>query len=157
MKTYLFILLGISLVVGAVFFLGGGASNQTDPSLYSHLDAVVYKTPSCGCCHVFAQYLKGQGASVETKDLNDLSDIKSQYGIPRELESCHTSVVNEYVVEGHIPVEVIAKLVAEKPDIKGIALPGMPSGSPGMPGPKIGKWTIFALYHDGTTGEYMQY
>jgi len=157
MKKYLpFLLIGTIVVVGG-FIILGNSENKTPNSTYANLSALVYKTPTCGCCHVFSQYLKSEGVSVEVKDLGDLSEIKKEYGVPRELESCHTSIINGYVVEGHIPLEVIDKLVIEKPNIKGIALPGMPAGSPGMPGPKVGEWTIFALNNDGTTSVYMKY
>jgi hypothetical protein len=146
----------ILLIIGGVFISQKGASVNKN-SAYSSLSALVYKTPTCGCCTVYSQYLKSEGVTTETKDLDDLTQIKEQYGIPQELLSCHTSVFGDYVVEGHIPLEVVDKLLTEKPDIKGIALPGMPSGSPGMPGPKVGEWTIYALHHDGTTSVYMKY
>lgn len=114
----------------------------------------VYKTSTCGCCGVFVQYLEREGATVQVENVTDLSQIKKQYGIPPEMNSCHTSVVGGYVVEGHIPRTVIEKLLAEKPDIAGIALPGMPSGSPGMPGPKSEPWTIYALQKDGSVTEF---
>ena len=87
------------------------------------------------------------------------SDFPNQFVLnltPTNLESCHTTIVEGYVIEGHIPVEVINKLLKEKPDIKGIAMPGMPSGSPGMPGQKRGEWIIHAMHHDGSTTEYMR-
>lgn len=106
--------------------------------------AIVYKTPTCGCCRLFADYLERFGVSVDRRDVPDLADIKKQYGVPKDLESCHTTVIDGYTIEGHIPAEAIAKLLNEKPNIKGIALPGMPSGSPGMPGPKE-PFIIYAL------------
>ena len=81
--------------------------------------------------------------------------IKERYGVPRNLESCHTEIIGGYFVEGHMPIEAIEKLLSERPDIRGIALPGMPSGSPGMPGPKTEPWTIYAVNKDGSVGEFM--
>jgi len=147
----------VVLVVAGAVFLQSASFGDPEVKEGLGLQAIVYKTPTCGCCHVFSQYLESEGVSVEVKDLANLSPTKKQYGIPQELESCHTTVIGDYVIEGHIPLEVINKLVTEKPDIKGIALPGMPSGSPGMPGPKIGQWTIYALNNDGRVTEYMQY
>lgn len=120
-------------------------------------EIVVYKTKTCGCCHVYTRYLDKEKANVKVVDVDDLSVIKNQYDVPSNLESCHTSLVGGYVVEGHIPLEVIEKLLAEKPSIKGIALPGMPSGSPGMPGPKTEKWAIYAIGNDGQVSEFMNY
>ncbi len=120
-------------------------------------EMTVYKTKTCGCCHVYVEYLEREDVKVKAIDVEDLTAIKDQYGVPTNLQSCHTSIVGGYVVEGHIPLEVIEKLLAEKPAIKGIALPGMPSGSPGMPGPKTEKWTIYAIGNDGAVTEFMSY
>ncbi len=123
----------------------------------NQLSAMMYKTPTCGCCKVYGQYLERENVKLTVVDMDDISPIKEQHGIPRNLESCHTTMIEGYVVEGHIPLAVIEKLLAEKPDIRGIALPGMPSGSPGMPGPKTEDWTIYALGKDGTITEFMKY
>jgi len=116
----------------------------------------VYKTPECGCCTVYASYLSRSGVEMESQNISsaELAQMKEENGIPRNLSSCHTSFVAGYVVEGHIPLSVIEKLLAEKPDIKGIALPGMPSGTPGMPGPKTEEWIIYSIAKDGTIGEF---
>ncbi|HEY0980247.1 MAG TPA: DUF411 domain-containing protein [Candidatus Paceibacterota bacterium] len=120
-------------------------------------EMTVYKTKTCGCCHVYVEYLEREDVNIKTVDVADLTAIKDRHGIPSNLQSCHTSIVGGYVVEGHIPLEVIEKLLRDKPAIKGIALPGMPSGSPGMPGPKTEKWTIYAIGNDGVVTEYMSY
>lgn len=114
--------------------------------------AMVYKSPSCGCCGVYASYMDKQGYQVERHNIEDMSEVKDRFGIPYELESCHTMEVGGYVVEGHVPNEAIEKLLGEKPDIKGIGMPGMPSGSPGMPGPKNGEFVIHEITHEGTIG-----
>jgi hypothetical protein len=133
------------VAIGAVFMRG----EQTQS-----LDkVVVYKTATCGCCGVYTSYLKREGYDVEINTLNDLTEIKRELGVPHELMSCHTSKVAGYVVEGHIPEEAIAKLLAEKPDIKGIGMAGMPIGSPGMPGPKEGPFVIYEITNDGTQGD----
>ncbi len=93
---------------------------------------------------------------VEVSQVADVSPIKEKYGVPSSLQSCHTSVVDGYFVEGHVPAEAISKLVAEKPAIKGIALPGMPSGSPGMPGSKTGDFVVYAVGNDGNVEEFMR-
>jgi YVTN family beta-propeller protein len=112
----------------------------------------VYKSPGCSCCGGFINELKEQSANVVVHEVTDdeLAQVKEQYGIKPELQSCHTTIANGYVIEGHVPFEVIAKLLSENPDIEGIALPGMPSGTPGMPGPKTELYEIKTL----SGGEY---
>ena len=113
------------------------------------LQATLYKNPQCSCCESYAQYLDSNGFQVDVKPTNDLAEISRTAGVPEELEGCHTMFVGGYVVDGHVPVEIIRKLLAEKPTIAGITLPGMPSGSPGMNGPKVGTWSIYAVTKDG--------
>jgi hypothetical protein len=111
--------------------------------------ATLYKNPQCTCCEGYAQYLRKNGFQVDVKPTNDLAEISRNAGVPETLEGCHTKFVGGYVVDGHVPVEIIRKLLAEKPVIAGITLPGMPSGSPGMVGPKTGTWTIYAVTKGG--------
>ena len=111
--------------------------------------ATLYKNPQCTCCEGYAQYLEKSGFTVDVKPTNDLAEISQKAGVPEDLEGCHTMFVGGYVVDGHVPVEVIRKLLAEKPVIAGITLPGMPTGSPGMTGPKTETWTIYAVTKDG--------
>jgi hypothetical protein len=113
------------------------------------IQATLYKNPQCSCCEGYAQYLEKNGFKVDVKPTNDLAEISRNAGVPEDLEGCHTMFVGGYVVDGHVPVDVIRKLLAEKPAIAGITLPGMPSGSPGMTGPKTETWTIYAVTKDG--------
>jgi hypothetical protein len=119
------------------------------------LEARVYKTPTCTCCDLHVSYLRSYGIDVEIVEVTEISGVKDSLGIPRELSSCHTTVIKDYFIEGHVPVEAISKLVKERPDIKGIALPGMPSGSPGMPGAKKERFVVFAVDRDGSYHEFM--
>ena len=114
------------------------------------IPVTLYKNPSCTCCEGYAQYLGQNGFKVDVKPTNDLAEISRKAGIPEELEGCHTSFIGNYVVDGHVPVKTIRKLLDEKPAIAGITLPGMPSGSPGMFGEKTGPLTIYAVSRDGT-------
>src|SRR3989338_9954341 len=98
--------------------------------------ATIFKSESCGCCDLYISYMDKKDFDVEAVQMDDISPIKEKYKIPAKVQSCHTAVIGDYFVEGHMPQEAINKLLAEKPDIAGIALPGMPSGSPGMPGTK---------------------
>ena len=104
---------------------------------------ILYKTPQCGCCENYANYLRQNGFIVTVKPTHDLTLIKRQYSVPKELEGCHTMLVEDYVVEGHVPLKTLNKLLRERPKIKGISLPGMPQGSPGMSGRKTAPFTTF--------------
>lgn len=154
-KKVAVVLLLLAGVIGGFYFLNRADSKVSENPALGGKEITVYKTPTCGCCNVFVSYLKKKVALVKMENLSSLDDIKKQYGVPAELASCHTSVVDGYVIEGHIPIEAIEKLLKEKPNIKGIALPGMPSGTPGMPGPKTEKWEIRSLNEDGTIGTFM--
>ena len=123
------------------------------PKITREEKVIVYKSPTCGCCEGWSNYMRQQGFEVEVIAVPDLDLIKTQYGIPKEIESCHTAIIGNYVVEGHIPIEVVDKLLQEKPDIEGIALPRMPSGTPGMPGPKREDWVIYSV----KDGKYVEY
>ena len=140
-----FILLGIVILLGGAFLVWKAQQPQANDDNTPKIQITVYKSPTCGCCGGYITYLKGQGFNVKVEDVRDTLAIKEKYGIPPELEACHTAVIGDYFIEGHVPVEAIKKLLSEKPAIEGIALPGMPSGAPGMTGPKIGKFDIFGV------------
>lgn len=113
------------------------AATPPEASAVPTLDAdyppiTVYKTPTCGCCSMWVDHLKASGFTVETVDMPNLSEVKARYGVAPEMQSCHTGVVDGYVVEGHVPADDIKRLLAERPEARGIAVPGMPIGSPGM-------------------------
>ena len=116
----------------------------------------IFKSPTCGCCEIYSKYMEKQGFEVEVSNSYDMSSVKSKYNVPAQLGSCHTTIVGNYFVEGHVPAEAIIKLLTEKPDIAGIGMPGMPSGSPGMPGAKQGDFVIYSVGKDGSTNEFMR-
>lgn len=115
----------------------------------------LYKSPNCGCCSGHAAALEAAGFDVTIEETNDLNAIKQSRNIPLGGESCHTSVIGDYVVEGHVPLEAIEKLLAEQPDITGIGLPGMPIGTPGMPGKKTAPYEVYQLSADGEMSPYL--
>ena len=92
----------------------------------------VYKSPWCGCCGAWVDHIKANGFGVDVTELEDVTPIKKQYGIQPELHSCHTALIDGYVIEGHVPAQDIERLILERPNAKGLAVPGMPVGSPGM-------------------------
>lgn len=93
---------------------------------------LIYKTPTCGCCTLWADHMRAEGFAVEMRDLPDLTAVKDSLGVPGMLGSCHTAVVDGYVVEGHVPAGEVKRLLRERPAVRGLAVPGMPIGSPGM-------------------------
>ncbi|RIL07208.1 MAG: hypothetical protein DCC71_03675 [Proteobacteria bacterium] len=108
-------------------------ANAISSTVASASDTVlVYKTPRCGCCVDWVTHLRANGFSVTVEEVQDLSPIKARFGVPADLESCHTATVDGYVVEGHVPASDIQRLLAEEPAARGIAVPRMPVGSPGM-------------------------
>ena len=108
----------------------------------------MHRDPSCGCCGAWAQHLTRAGFPVRVAETANLNAVKRRLGVPDDLFSCHTAEVGGYVVEGHVPVGVLNKLLAERPKIKGISLPGMPDGSPGMTGIKREPFTVYE-FSDG--------
>ncbi len=107
--------------------------------------ATVYKSPECACCGNYVGYLRNNGFDVRIEEVADMTPVKRRFGIPPDLASCHTMAIGGYVVEGHVPIEAIDLVLSGKPDIRGIALPGMPEGSPGMPGPKSRPFVIHTI------------
>lgn len=119
------------------------------PAMAEQIHATLYKNPQCTCCEGYAAYLRNNGFEVEVKPTNDLNEISRKAGVPENLQGCHTTFVEGYVVDGHVPVDVVRKLLSERPAIAGITLPGMPLGAPGMTGTKNGTFTIYAVTKDG--------
>lgn len=146
------IALGIILTLSFIAFF----SKNSDHALLEGVHITVHKTPTCGCCGDYVGYLEKQGATVRITEHQNLTEERSARNIPTSLESCHFSEVEGYVVEGHVPAEAIVQLIAERPEISGIALPGMPAGSPGMGGTKLSPFTIHQFRESGyDEGVYM--
>jgi hypothetical protein len=107
--------------------------------------ATLYKNPQCGCCQGYADYLRDNGFAVTVEPTHDLPLLHREYGVPEALVGCHTTLVDGYVVEGHVPLGALLRLLSERPDIRGISLPGMPARSPGMSGAKTAPFTIYEI------------
>lgn len=108
-------------------------------------NATLFKDPQCSCCEGYADYLRANGFDVKVVNTHDLAPINEQHGVPTELQGCHVTMINGYVVGGHVPVKIIQRLLSEKPAITGITLPGMPNGSPGMYGKKTEPFQIYEI------------
>lgn len=117
---------------------------------------VVTKTPTCGCCHLWVEHMKKAGFPVEIHDVEDMGPAKERAGVPYGKGSCHTAEVGGYFVEGHVPAEDVKRLLAERPDAKGLTLPGMPLGSPGMemPDGRVQPYVVELVAKDGSTSPY---
>jgi hypothetical protein len=125
------------------------ASNAGDLPLVT-----VYKDPNCGCCSKWVDHMKAAGFDVKTIDTNDVATVKKEYDIGPELQSCHTAIVGTYALEGHVPPDLVQKLLAEKPTIAGLAVPGMPMGSPGMEGATKDPYDVLTFDRAGNTTVY---
>ena len=112
---------------------------------------LVYKSPTCGCCTAWVDRMKAAGFEVTTRDVPDVAPIKARYGIPARLSSCHTGLVEGYAIEGHVPPADVQRLLKEKPKAVGLAVPGMPMGSPGMEGPRKEPYDVLLVQQGGAT------
>ena len=124
------------------------ASSPAEPEI------LIYKSPTCGCCSKWVDHVREAGFRATVRDVGELGTLKRELGIPAALESCHTGLVDGYLLEGHVPADVALKFLAEKPDAAGLAVPGMPMGSPGMEGPTRVPYDILLFRRDGTTSVY---
>jgi hypothetical protein len=113
----------------------------------------VYKSRTCGCCAKWVDHLRDNGFSPTARDEEEMDQLKDELGIPQALRSCHTAIVGQYLIEGHVPAADIRRLLAERPKAAGLAVPGMPSGSPGMaqPGDPEGGYDVLAFQSNGST------
>jgi hypothetical protein len=120
-------------------------------------DMLVYKSPYCGCCDLWIEHVEEHGFSTATVDLVEYDEQvakKREHGVDLDLGSCHTAVIGGYIVEGHVPGHVIRRLLEEQPRIRGLAVPGMPIGSPGMEGPGARPYQVIAIGTDGSRSVY---
>lgn len=120
---------------------------------------VVHKSPSCGCCVAWVEHMQRAGFAVEVRNVDNLDPVKTRVGVPVGKGSCHTAEVGGYFVEGHVPADDVKRLLAERPDAKGLTVPGMPMGSPGMevPDGRVQAYTVELVGRDGATSAYAQH
>lgn len=114
--------------------------------------AKLYKDPNCGCCGAYGNYLRAHGFDLAVEETADFAELGRAAGVPEDVEGCHVTFVGDYVVSGHVPVEVVERLLHERPAISGVTLPGMPSGSPGMGGEKEEPFIVYSFVK-GTSGK----
>ena len=143
------------LLLSAALAAGIVGTTLSAPALAA--DITVYKSPWCGCCSKWADHLEAKGHTVTTENMENLDAIKKMAGVPERLQACHTAMVGGYVLEGHVPAKDIKRLLAERPKAKGLAVPGMPVGSPGMEDGAPERFDVMLFGTDGLTSVYARY
>jgi hypothetical protein len=119
---------------------------------------MVSKSPTCGCCEAWIGHLEQYGFQVTARNVDNMNSIKERVGVPFGMGSCHTAEVGGYFIEGHVPAEEIKRLLAERPRAKGLTVPGMPVGSPGMEhGDHVDPYKVYLVHEDGSTSVYAEY
>ncbi len=134
--------------------LGVLASTRTAAALPPATRITVYKDPNCGCCKNWNDAMQKVGFAVDVRDSHDLATVKQSLGVPQDLASCHTGVVAGYLFEGHVPPDLVQKVLRERPAIVGLFVPGMPGGSVGMEGPNPERYDVVALARNGRRSTY---
>ena len=141
-----------ALIVSA-WLVVSGLAQAAEP-----VEITVYKSPTCGCCEKWISHLEANGFKVTPQNMNDTGMVKAMSGIRPETASCHTGIVNGYVIEGHVPATDVKRFLAEKPDALGLSAPGMPQGSPGMEqGGQHDNYRVLLLKKDGSTEVYAEH
>jgi hypothetical protein len=143
-------------ILNVILVLGVAAYLTSTPVMAEQPVVTVYKTPTCGCCKKWVSHMEQNGFQVESVEMQDLRMIKSMTGVKPHLASCHTAKVGNYVIEGHVPADDVKRLLAERPDVKGLTAPGMPQSSPGM---DIGKvpYQVLSFDENGHTVVYAEH
>lgn len=139
------------VAAGTVITLNLSTSPDAPPGAS---DMIVYKHPQCGCCTAWTRYIQDAGFDVTVRSETDTRRRWARHDVPQPLGSCHTALIDGYIIEGHVPVEDIRRLLKERPDAAGLVLPGMPIGSPGMEGQNPEAFDVLLLRHDGGTEVY---
>lgn len=168
-KTIWMVAAGATVALAAVLLLdarrpGAGSaapppvpvtsSVATTPAGIELPEVVVYKNPSCTCCGEWIAHMQRAGFPVTAHDVDNVGPVKRQHGVPQPLESCHTALVGDYIVEGHVPADVVVRMLRERPAVAGIAVAGMPVGSPGMEGPNPQPYEVMAFRAEGGWSVY---
>jgi hypothetical protein len=141
-----------SLVAVMLIAMISGCSKESDAQTIT-----VYKSPTCGCCKNWIAHLEDNGFKVIAHDTRNMDSVKREQGVPASMASCHTALVDGYIIEGHVPAAAIKRLLKEKPAVAGLAVPGMPMGSPGMEGPRKDRYNALMFNRSGDAAIYESY
>jgi hypothetical protein len=142
------------LVLTATVILGAGSDRllrAAPPSAADDNAIEIWKSATCGCCKQWVEHMRANGFRPNAHDVTDVAPFKQKYRVPAALASCHTAVVSGYAIEGHVPADVVRQLLKERPKVFGLAVPGMPMGSPGMEGPYKDRYDVIAFAENGQT------
>ena len=152
-------ILTLMLGLSAIALLVGGGLWALQPKGGLAQEITMYKNVGCQCCTRWANLLRTKGYSVAEKGVDDLDSIKARFNVGAKYQGCHTALIGGYVIEGHVPVKDIERLLRERPDVKGLSVPGMPVGSPGMevPGSIPEPYTVLLMKNDGSSEVYTRY
>lgn len=149
-KTILGVIISILIAAAGSFVVMQNVSAEPEMT--------VYKSPTCGCCGKWITHMEENGFKVNAVDVLEMNVVKEKYGITRNLASCHTAIIDGYYIEGHVPASDVKRLLAEKTDSKGLTVPGMPVGSPGMEmGERVDSYQVLSVKSDGSTEVFNQY
>lgn len=146
----------ILIGAGAIFYIINDYYNRQEAK-NQLTEVVMYKNPGCQCCTKWAKYMEHHGFAVTVRPSRQMPAIKAEKGVPYQLASCHTAIIDGYVVEGHVPIQEIERLLTERPDAIGIAVPGMPQGAPGMITGKRDPYQVILFKEDGSQTVYASY
>lgn len=153
-KTFFATVPAAALALGlASFGMTGMAHAGNHAEMADHGTMHVTKSPTCGCCGAWVALAREEGYDIEVTDIDDVTAAKLDAGVPDSMWACHTAMINGYVVEGHVPFAAMEKLLTERPDIAGIAVPGMPFGSSGMGNDPTARYDVIAFGGEAGTGE----
>ena len=144
-------------IIGALIVSMGLLWNEKSEANASVAEVTVYKSPTCNCCERWISHLRDAGFKVTGKDRHDMANIKSDFGVNRSLQSCHTAIVDGYVVEGHVPADEIKRMLQERPEVTGLTVPGMPIGSPGMESLYKDPYDVLAFNENGQIKVYARH
>lgn len=149
--------IGIALGGAGAAIVGERWWKRVRPPAEAATDAIavtVYASPTCGCCHEWVKHLEQSNFRVTVERRMDVTPIKRQFDVPQRLWSCHTAMAHAYIFEGHVPADLVRRVLSERPAIAGLAVPGMPAGSPGMEGPRRDRYEVIAFTRAGATSTY---
>ncbi|MEM8531165.1 MAG: DUF411 domain-containing protein [Chloroflexota bacterium] len=149
----------IALLAGILITACAAPANEHANTSQTTQAMIVYKSPTCGCCSDWVRYAEEHGYTVTVKEMQDMTPIKAEHSIPPTMQSCHTTLIDGYVIEGHVPIEDVERLLTERPNVAGIAVPGMPVGSPGMEvaGTEPQPFDVMVFDTDGSTEVFSRY
>lgn len=148
--------LGLTVALAGTAVATGLAARHRGPHAPKGSVATVYANPDCGCCTEWVKHLEADGYQVFVSHVPDVTPLKVRYGVPEKLWSCHTALIDGYVIEGHVPADLIDRLRRERLPVTGLAVPGMPAGAPGMEGPPPQPYQVIAFARTGTQSVFAQ-